>query len=444
MKPDGVTFGSYRLMEKLGDGGMAMVYRAVVQGPEGFERPVVIKRVLPELSRDQRFVDMFLSEAKLCAQLHHPSIVQVHALGEVGGEYFLAMEYVDGIDLATALKRAHELGKPMSLGVACYIASELASALSYAHGLADGNGRPLEIVHRDVNPSNLMLTKQGSVKLLDFGIARAAAHARVRSEKTRTGTLKGKISYMAPEQAEGLVVDRRADLFALGIVLYECLTLDRLFRGEDEFETLRRVREAKVFPPSSVRPDVDPDLDAVVLKLLQRSPDARYATGDEVVAALSPLVHRYHGEAKGLRDFVAELGASTSVAALGPTTPAKKSRPNELDTVDRSMGEVAKRPTRMPRTAALALGGLAAAVVGGAAVFALLRPPPVKPPDPRPLVSLVAPAPVKPAVVEARPSPAPVEKPPAVVVDKTHPGKKKHPKPGAAAPAPAQEIKDPF
>src|SRR3954468_296046 len=152
--PPGVTFGSYRLIEKLGDGGMAMVYRAVIQGPEGFERPVVIKRVLPELSRDPKFVDMFLSEAKLCARLHHPNIVRVQALGEVGGEYFLAMELIDGLDLATALKRAYDLKKPMPAGVACYIASELASALAYAHTLRDADGRALEIVHRDVNPAN--------------------------------------------------------------------------------------------------------------------------------------------------------------------------------------------------------------------------------------------------------------------------------------------------
>jgi eukaryotic-like serine/threonine-protein kinase len=443
----GVTFGSYRLIEKLGDGGMAMVYRAVVQGPEGFERPVVIKRVLPELSRDQKFVDMFLSEAKLCARLHHPNIVQVHALGEVGGEYFLAMEYVDGMDLATALKRAHDLARPMPLGVACYIASELASALAYAHALTDAEGRPLEIVHRDVNPSNLMLTKQGSLKLLDFGIARAAAHARVRSEKTRTGTLKGKISYMAPEQAEGVAIDRRADLFALGIVLYECLTLDRLFRGGDEFETLRLVREAKVFPPSSVRPDVDPDLDAVVMRLLQRSPDGRYADGDEVVAVLSPLVHRYHGEAKGLREFVAQLAASTAEAALGPTTPARKSRPQEVDTVDRSMGELEKRPARARRTAALALGGLATAAAGGALVFALTRPAPRQPPPPPLPIPASTPAPL----AGARPSPFAAEKPsvavekPAAAVEKVespHAVKKKHPKPDAHAPS--QEIKDPF
>jgi eukaryotic-like serine/threonine-protein kinase len=438
--PAGVAFGSYQLIEKLGDGGMAMVYRGIVHGPEGFERPVVIKRILPDLSRDQKFVDMFLSEAKLCARLHHPNIVQVQALGEVDGEYFLAMEYIDGLDLATALKRAYDLQKPMPAGVACYIASELASALAYAHALTDASGRPLEIVHRDVNPANLMVTRHGAIKLLDFGIARAAAHARVRSEKTRTGTLKGKISYMSPEQAEGLPVDRRTDLFAVGIVLYECLTLERLFRGEDEFETLRLVREAKVFPPSSRRPEIDPDIDAIVLKLMARSPDGRYQSGDEVVAALSPIVHRLHGDAKQLRDWVSELSASTAEAALSPTTPASPGAKRDPDTtLGRGSGEI--RPGTAPsRTRALALGAVLAAGVGGVVLLEVTRPPPPIVPPP---VAMVKPSPVPisappPVVV---PSPAvQVAAPPPVVAQ---PIKKRKPhKPPAETEQP--EIKDPF
>jgi serine/threonine protein kinase len=414
----GVSFGRYRLVEKLGDGGMAMVFRAVMEGPEGFERPVCIKRVLPDLSSDRKFVDMFLSEAKLCARLHHPGIVQVQALGDVGGEYFLAMEFVDGLDLATILKRAWELKKPMSTGVACFVASELASALGYAHTLKDADGRALEIVHRDVSPSNVMLTRFGDVKLLDFGIARAAAHARVRADKTRTGTLKGKVSYMAPEQAEGLAVDGRTDLFALGIVLYECLTLDRLFRGEDEFETLRLVREARVFPPSSRCPDVDPDLDAIVLKLLAREPAARFQSGDEVVAALSPLVHRLGGDANGVRQFVAELSASTARAEAAATTPAKspKSRPSladPIDTVTRSNGELETRPadTARPRRrelAALGVGIAATAVVAGALVFALA---PRRAPQP----AVAAPPVIAPPVVAA--PPPPIAQPPAKTVE---------------------------
>src|SRR6266404_7003023 len=186
-----VRFGRYRLVEQLGSGGMAVVYRAIVDGPEGFARQVVIKRIRPELSTNPKFVKMFLSEARLSALLHHPAIVQVHELGEVGGDYFLAMEYVEGRDLASALDRSKQLGRQLSPGLACFITLELARALAYAHELRDAHG-PLGLVHRDVNPSNVMLTAYGGVKLVDFGIAKAANSSG--DERTRTGTLKGKVS----------------------------------------------------------------------------------------------------------------------------------------------------------------------------------------------------------------------------------------------------------
>src|SRR5579862_9847443 len=162
-------FGRYRLLDELGSGGMAVVSRAVVDGPQGFQRTVVLKRILPELSRNPKFVKMFLSEARLCALLHHPSIVQVNDLGEVDGEYFLAMEYVEGVDLSSLLRHAYDARKPMPAGVACWLAAELAGALAYAHALKDDEGRPLDIVHRDVSPSNIRVTPLGAVKLLDFG-----------------------------------------------------------------------------------------------------------------------------------------------------------------------------------------------------------------------------------------------------------------------------------
>jgi serine/threonine protein kinase len=382
----GMSFGRYRLVEQLGEGGMAAVYRAVVEGPEGFERPVVLKRILPQLSRDPRFVKMFLTEARLCARLHHPSIVQVHALGDVDGEYFLAMEYVDGMDLATLLRRAYDLAKPMPIGVACWLVSELASALGYAHALTDETGRSLEIVHRDVSPSNIMVTKLGAVKLLDFGIARAAAHARMSNEKTRSGTLKGKVSYMAPEQADGHAVDARADLFALGIILYECLTLERLFRGEDEFDTLRLVRECKTFPPSTRRPEIEPDVDQLVGRLLQKAPEARFQSGDDVVTALAPIVHKHQADANQLKRYLAELGQSTAKAEVAVTTPAKRNTPSAppqrqeaADTSTRSLGELQARPRQRGRTLWALIG--AAGVAGTLLLLQVTqpKPPPVQP-----------------------------------------------------------------
>ncbi|HZS38569.1 MAG TPA: protein kinase [Polyangia bacterium] len=374
--PQATRFGRYRLLEQLGAGGMAVVHRAIVDGPEGFQRTVVVKRILPELSKNPKFVKMFLAEARLCALLHHPTIVQVNDLGEVDGDYFLAMEFVDGVDLSSLLRHAFDLRRPMPPGVACYIAAEIASALAYAHALTDDAGRPLAIVHRDVSPSNIRVTPLGGLKLLDFGIARAAGH--LRDERTLTGTLKGKISYMSPEQADGQPVDRRTDVFALGIVLYECLTLERLFRGEDDFETLRLVREAKVWPPSSVRPDLDADVDAVVARMLARTPEARYQSCDEVAQALEPIVRRLDGDAAALRRYLQELGpiAARAEPPSQATTPAKASATPR--TVTRSSGEL--RPSGAPGERGWLWPVLAALVMAGGlgGVFALSRTPPAE------------------------------------------------------------------
>jgi serine/threonine protein kinase len=296
-----IVFGRYRLLEQLGYGGMARVFRAVVDGPKGFAHELCIKRIRPEHSRNDRFVNMLASEARLCGLLRHPSIVQVHEFGEVEGDYYLAMELVEGHTLITVLRALARSARRMPVGVACHVINELAGALGYAHALADGEGRRLEIVHRDVSPSNIMLGALGTVKLLDFGIAKAAAH--LRDEHTTTGTLKGKLGYMSPEQAEGLAVDSRSDLFALGVVFWELLTQRRLFAGNSDLEQLRMVREAKVEPPSRVVSGIDPAVDAVVLKLLARLPDQRYARGEDVMAALTP--HCSH--AALLRQLLAEL-----------------------------------------------------------------------------------------------------------------------------------------
>jgi tRNA A-37 threonylcarbamoyl transferase component Bud32 len=298
---DGETFGRYRLVEPIGTGGMAVVYRAVAHTAEG-PRTLVIKRILPELSRDPVFVKMLVGEARLSSRLNHPGIVQVFELGRVGNEYFLAMEHVDGIDLVRLLNRCIARKKPLPVGLVCHIVREVATALAYAHDLTDVEGRPLEIVHRDISPANIMVTVDGGVKLLDFGVAKAAEH--IRDDRTRTGTLKGKVSYLSPEQAEGFTPDRRADVFALGIVLYEILTLKRLFRADTDLATLRLVRECNVTPPSQLRADVPPELDAIVMQMMARDPGQRFARCEAIAQALAPL-------AKGqeaLREFLVGLG----------------------------------------------------------------------------------------------------------------------------------------
>ncbi len=301
---DGEPFGRYRLIERIGAGGMAVVYRALAPSPSG-QAVVVVKRVLPALSRDQTFVKMLVAEARLSSRLSHPGIVRMHELGRVRDEYFLSMEYVDGIDMLRLLNRCVSSRTPVPIGVACYVAQRVAAALSYAHDLKDAEGRPLEIVHRDVSPANIMVTFDGHVKLLDFGVAKAAEH--VRDDHTRTGTLKGKINYLSPEQAEGLAIDGRSDLFALGIVLHECLTLKRLFRGASDLVTLRLVRQCEVVPPSHLRPDVPPELDTIVLRMLARDRGQRFSKGDEIAAALAPLAEAHGGAAERLAEFLAQI-----------------------------------------------------------------------------------------------------------------------------------------
>jgi serine/threonine protein kinase len=296
----GTRFGRYRLLGEIGRGGMGIIYRAVSQGPEGFSRACVIKRIVPHLSSDPGFVRALIGEARLSALVLHPGIVQVYELGEVDGEYYLVMEYVDGISLLHAMQRSQHLARPVPPGVAAFLVSELAVALGYAHALKDEEDRPLEIVHRDVSPSNVMLGRAGTVKLLDFGIAHAASH--VRDVETRTGALKGKFAYMSPEQAEGLPIDRRSDLFALGVVLWEALTLKRLFYGADDMQTLRLVREAKVTATG-----IDAQLDAVLQKALARDPQERFASGEDLAAALQPIAYRLDGSALSMRRFVAEM-----------------------------------------------------------------------------------------------------------------------------------------
>ena len=264
-----VVYGKYQLLELLARGGMAEVFKAKSHGVEGFEKVLVIKRILPELSSNPDFVEMFINEAKIAVTLSHANVVQVFDLGRADETYFIAMEYVAGSDLATVLRRARKYGKPLPLELAVYLISEVAKGLDYAHRRRDADLQPLNIVHRDVSPQNVLISYEGEVKLTDFGIAKARGSVE---EGTAAGVLKGKYAYMAPEQARGRSVDARTDLFALGVVLYECLAGRSPFLASSTYETLQRVREGEAPPLSEVVPSVPEELSAIVARAM--SPDS--------------------------------------------------------------------------------------------------------------------------------------------------------------------------
>jgi serine/threonine protein kinase len=316
-------FGKYQLMERLGRGGMAEVWKARFQGPAGFSRTLVVKRILPHLVEDPHFVQMFVAEARLSARLNHANIVQVFELGDVDGEYFLAMEYVRGRDLVNVVRAQLLRGLPPP-GLGAFAVREVCRALAYAHQLTDERGQPLRLIHRDVSPSNVMISFDGAVKLLDFGIAKALSEAN--ENKTITGTLKGKFGYMSPEQVEGKEIDHRSDLFAAGIVLHEVLTGKRLFKGQSDLATIAMVREAKVDPPSLHNPDVPKALDDICLRALARDPDDRWRGCDEMSTALDDVAHQLKWGPERLQSTLRELfpdepSHSQAVSLLPETSP---------------------------------------------------------------------------------------------------------------------------
>ena len=301
----GTTLGKYEILRKIATGGMAEIYLARVRGTAGFEKMVVLKRILPGVADDPKFVQMFLDEARLAATLQHPNIADVYDVGEVAGQYFFTMEFVHGDDARSIRIASHhrQTAIPLSIGLA--IAHGTASALDYAHEKTGPDGRPLGIVHRDVSSSNILVSFDGAVKLVDFGIARATAS----QHKTQTGTLKGKIPYMSPEQCRGGNLDRRSDLFSLGVVLYELTTNRRPFRGGSDFEIMEQIVHGGAAPPTSFMSGYPMDLEAIVMKLLARDPMARFQSADELIHSLESMMSArgLFGSAKQVSKFMREL-----------------------------------------------------------------------------------------------------------------------------------------
>nr|HEX4313670.1 serine/threonine-protein kinase [Kofleriaceae bacterium] len=285
-------FGSaanrYEILAKLATGGMAEIFLARGLNATGVQRHVVLKRILRQRASDVQFVKMFLDEARLAAQLQHANVAQVYDIGRLGDSYFFTMEYVHGETVRALLHRAHALKRPLPLGAALAIAVGAASGLHHAHERVGVDGRTLGIVHRDVSPSNLMVSFDGGVKVVDFGVAKASD----RMSETRSGTVKGKISYLSPEQCMGSPVDRRSDVFALGIVMWEMLATDRLYRRNSDFENMNAIVNEPAPLPSSRRADVPPELDGLVLKMMAKAPADRFQTCAELIEAIETLAAR--------------------------------------------------------------------------------------------------------------------------------------------------------
>jgi len=406
---------------------MAEVYRAVMVGPEGFERELVLKRILPRLSESGDFKTMFVREAKICAQMLHPNIIQIYEFGHADGGYFIAMESVQGVTLREALTTLRKEERAMPHLIAAEVARQICVGLDYAHTLRGPDGMPLEIVHQDISPTNIMLAFTGTVKILDFGIARAADFAE---EEAKKGMIKGKVSYLSPEQIYVRPFDARADVFALGVVFHEMLTGRRLFQSKNDITKMRELLAAPILPPSAFDAMIPRELDGIVMKSLEIDPKDRYQSAAEMAAdlertliaarhssrELSKLLHDLYLagddplvviDAADERESLDRTVAITSTTTLPPTEQTRTVRTREetqsrMDNVLRAERSRLQRRRWLARAKWMVLA-LVLAVLLGAIAFAakkylpeLLRRPP----------------PATPAVMKNQEAPAPAPTPP--------------------------------
>ncbi len=340
------SVGKYQVLERLAVGGMAELFKARAAGEHGFEKLVVIKKILPQLASDPSFVQMFLDEARLTARLDHPNIVHVFELGSDADTPYIAMQWVDGVDVLALMRECARTQLRMPAHLAALIAREVADALDYAHHATGPDGRPLGIVHRDISPGNVLVSRRGDVKLTDFGIARAAE----RQHKTEAGMLKGKYGYMSPEQVSGAELDGRSDVFSLAVVLVEMIIARRLFTADSDLDVLLMVRDANLERLHKYAADVPLELRVIAERALERRPEARWATAGQLRDALTGWLHRNgRPDARDLAAFVSRLQAA-------PTAPEAAVREvhDELGTLSGPSTQMSKAAAARERDAARA------------------------------------------------------------------------------------------
>jgi len=392
--------GKYRVFASLGRGGMADVHLGAVQGPKGFNKLVVVKRLRPLLADDPVVVNMFLDEARLAARLNHPNVIHTYEFGEERGSYFIAMEYLDGQSLAAILLAVATAGKVVAPAFWAKIVADALAGLHHAHELRDYDGTPLKVVHRDVSPQNIVITHAGQVKLVDFGIAKA----KLNLTETESQIIKGKIAYMAPEQAEGEALDRRADVFAMGIVLWECLAGKRLITGDAQ-SAMTQLAAMVASPPSKVDPRVPPELDAITLRALERAPAKRFQTAQEMRDALEKYLrsreqaigeveigglvdalfaHEHEDVKRDIMIHMERLGSERELAVAAPEgdvaapiAPAKSAPRTTAETLEKLHSHESAGSLRAVRTSSLhrtteRQGGWGARAAAGIAVVGLL------------------------------------------------------------------------
>ena len=346
-----ISFGKYTLIDRIAVGGMAEIFLARQAGLDGFEKTIVLKRIRPHLSKQSSFVRMFLNEAKLAAQLNHPNIVQIYDLGRIGESHYIAMEYIFGRDMRRIIPKADSLEIPFPMVYALKIASSVCEGLYYAHQKADPYGNPLNIVHRDVTPENVFVSFDGTVKILDFGIAKAANQII----QTDAGEIKGKLSYMSPEQCRGMSLDCRSDLFSLGAALFEWVTGFRLFTGDSEVAIMKSIVEGKIYAPSYFKADIPKPVEEILMRALEKERERRYPSAWDMQYAIDQFLthHDFTPSNIHLSNFLKQLfedeleeERSRVAGRIQATAPARppESTPSDAPETAKESGE-ATAPT---------------------------------------------------------------------------------------------------